>query len=270
MFMQIENQSSMLDKFKRIFAKPESGEKLQAEDELARYENPNFLTDPEKISKLLCDIELSSPLCTIQVEGATQDFSSSILGVKADKSAFMLDELTPTVGNDFLQRRKAFKLLVFHKGIYLSFNVSSVETGFAHGISYYKAAMPSRIFYPQRRRAPRIEIRTIDIPFNGIVQKTGLSIGGYLYDLSRGGACIEMPVSRTRIQRGDVINRCQMSFEDYVMDFSFNVRFVKPSLPGMSRMQIGGMFENVSAKSEVKLSYFITSLERHEIRKQKS
>ena len=260
----------MLEKFKRIFAKPESNASLLDDDDLAQNENPNFLTDPQKIAKLLCEIELSSPLCTIQVEGAGQDFSSSILGVKADKGVFLLDELMPAVGNDILQHSNAFKLLVFHKGIYLSFNVSGLETGFAHGISFYKATIPSRIFYPQRRRSPRIEIRTIDIPFNGIVQKTGFSVGGYLYDLSRGGAGVELPVGRTRIQRGDVINRCQMSFEDYVMDFSFNVRFVKPLQPGISRMQIGGMFENLSAKSELKLSYFITSLERHEIRKQKS
>jgi c-di-GMP-binding flagellar brake protein YcgR len=270
MYIQIESQSSMLEKFRRIFSKPESSEEMQADDELMKYENPNFLTDPEKIFKLLCDIELSSPLCTIQVEGANQDFSSSILGVKADKSALILDELTPIAGNAILQRSKAFKLLVFHKGIHISFTVSGVETGFAHGISYYKAAMPARIFYPQRRRAPRIEIRTIDIPFNGFSQKTGLSVGGYLYDLSRGGAGVEMPANRARVQRGDIINRCQMSFEDYVMDFNFNVRFVKPAMPGMSRMQIGGMFENVSSKSEAKLSYFITSLERYEIRKQKS
>ena len=268
--MQLENQSSMLDKFKKIFAKPVSNNGLQADDELTRYENPNFLTDPEKIYKLLCDIELSSPLCTIQIEGAGQDFSTSIVGVKADKSAFMLDELTPAIGNVLLQRSKAFKLLVFHKGIHLAFTVSDLEIGYAHGVSYYRAVMPSRIFYPQRRRAPRIEIRSIDIPFSGIVQKTGLSVGGYLYDLSRGGAGIEMPVNRARIQRGDLIQRCQISFEDYAMDFNFSVRFVKLPLPGANRMQIGGLFENLSAKSEVKLSYFITSLERHEIRKQKS
>ena len=261
----------MLEAIKRIFAKSEPAEEIQpeAEEDLLAYENPNFLTDPEKIIKLLSEVETNAPLCTVQISGSDNEYSSSILGVKPDKNAILLDELIPKEGNIQLQQSKALKLTAFHKGIHLSFNLDHLETGHSRGITYYKATIPNRIYYPQRRKSPRIEIRDINIQFNGIAQRTGISVGGYLFDLSRGGAGIDIPVNRARIQRGDKIKNCQISFEDYVMDFDFNVRFVKNISAGSSKVQIGGLFVNLSSKSESKLSYFITSLERLEIRKQK-
>lgn len=260
----------MFEKIKKIFSKAETVAEDASEDDLSPFENPNFITNPEKIVKLLSEIEVSSPLCTIQIEGSDEDYSSSILGIKVDKNSIILDELIPKEGNAILQRRRALKLLTFHKGIHLSFNLNDLEIGHSRGISYYKASIPERIYYPQRRRSPRIEISAIDIPFNGVAQRTGLSVVGYLFDLSRDGAGIDMPANRARVQRGDKIKGCQISFEDYVMEFDFIVRFVKPVSVGSSKVQIGGFFENLSSKSQAKLSYFITSLERVEIRKQKA
>ncbi|MDX8130218.1 flagellar brake protein [Methylomonas sp. BW4-1] len=259
----------MLRKLKHLFSKPLPTEPAHDDDdELLSFENPNFITDSDKIAKLLGEIENSSPLCTVQVEG--EDFSSSILAVKLDKKVIILDELMPKHGNDFLLLNRSLKLSTFHKGIHLSFNLAGIEVGHSRGINYYKAPFPDRVFYPQRRRTPRLEISSIDIPFSGVVQRTGISVGGSLFDLSRGGAGITVPVNRARVQRGDTVKNCQITFEDYVMDFDLSVRFVKPVSAASAKVQIGGLFENLSAKSQSKLSYFITSLERVEIRKQKA
>ncbi|QSB00581.1 flagellar brake protein [Methylomonas sp. EFPC1] len=259
----------MLRKLKHLFSKPLPTEPAHDDDdELLSFENPNFITDSDKIAKLLGEIENSSPLCTVQVEG--EDFSSSILAVKLDKKVIILDELMPKHGNDFLLLNRSLKLSTFHKGIHLSFNLAGIEVGHSRGINYYKAPFPDRVFYPQRRRTPRLEISSIDIPFSGVVQRTGISVGGSLFDLSRGGAGITVPVNRARVQRGDIVKNCQITFEDYVMDFDLSVRFVKPVSAASAKVQIGGLFENLSAKSQSKLSYFITSLERVEIRKQKA
>lgn len=260
----------MLGKLKHLFSKPIESAPVSSDDDLLTFENPNFLTDQEKIAKLLCEIENSSPLCSVQVDGSAEDFSSSILGVKLDKNSIILDELMPKHGNDLLLHSRSLKLSTFHKGIHLSFNLTDIEIGHSRGINYYKAPLPERVFYPQRRRSPRLEISSIDIPFGGVVQRTGISIGGYLFDLSRGGAGISVPINRARVQRGDRIKNCQINFENYVMDFDLSVRFVKSVSVGSSKVQIGGLFENLSSKSQSKLSYFITSLERVEIRKQKS
>lgn len=262
----------MFNKFKSLFSKTEDDQEKENEehDDLSPFENPNFITLPEKIVTLLSEIEQSSPLCTVQIDGSAHEYNSSILGIKPEKNLIILDELVPKEGNQALEKTRALKLLTFHKGIHLSFNLSEIELGHSRGISYYKAAIPDRIFYPQRRRSPRIEISSIDIAFNGVSERTNVSVSGYLFDLSRGGAGIDLPVNRARVQRGDTIKNCQISFEEYVMDFDFAVRFVKPISLNSSKVQIGGFFENLSSKSQSKLSYFITSLERVEIRKQKN
>ena len=260
----------MFKKLKSLFAKEETTDSNEEDDELSLFENPNFITDSDKIISLLLEIEASSPLCTIKIDGVDEEYNSSILGIKPDKNLIVLDELIPKEGNATLQNVKSVKLSTFHKGIHLSFNLSKIEVGYSKGILYYKAALPERIFYPQRRRSPRIEISSIDIGFSGVSERTGISVSGYLFDLSRGGAGIDVPVNRARIQRGDKIKNCQISFDDYTMDFDFSVRFVKQPTGNSTKIQIGGFFEKLSNKSHTKLSYFIASLERVEIRKQKA
>lgn len=262
----------MFNNLKRLFtrAEPHLDSKQTDSDDLSPFENPNFISSPDRILNLLAEIEQSSPLCTVQIEGAPQEYNSSILGIKTEKNLIVLDELVPKEGNSALEATRALKLSTYHKGIHLSFNLTDIEMGHARGISYYKAALPDRIYYPQRRHSPRIEISSIDIAFSGVSERTGISVNGYLFDLSRGGAGIDLAVNRARVQRGDIIKNCQINFEDYAMDFDFSVRFVKPALSNSSKVQIGGFFENLSSKSQTKLSYFITSLERVEIRKQKS
>lgn len=260
----------MFNKIKSLFFDGETNHSSVENNDFLSFENPNFIIDPEQISAILTEIELNSPLCTIQIDGVTKNYNSSILGIKPEKNLIVLDELVPKEGNITLQNKKSLKLTTFHKGIYLTFTLSDLEIGYSRGITYYKAPLPDRIFYPQRRRSPRIEISSIDIAFNGISERTGISVTGYLFDLSRGGAGIDLTGNMARIQRGDLIKNCQINLEDYLMDFDFSVRFVKSASNNSSKTQIGGFFERVSSKSHGKLSHFITSLERIEIRKLKA
>jgi c-di-GMP-binding flagellar brake protein YcgR len=232
-------------------------------------QNPSFIVEPAKILRLLSDIETTSPLCAIHIDGSEKEYGSSILGVKAEQGLVLLDELIPKDGNVFLRQTQVAKVLVMHKGIRISFNIAGIETNFSRGITFYQGQLPERVYYPQRRYGYRIEVSALNIPFSGISQKTGFSISGYLFDLSRSGACVEMVTNRNRVQRGDLIRSCQIEFDGYSMDFDFSVRFVKPSQPGISKMQIGGLFENISPRSITKLSHYTTSLERVNIRKQK-
>lgn len=233
--------------------------------------NPNFVTEPHKIAKLLQDIEATSPLCTITFEGLKEEFSSSILTVNSLENQLILDELLPDRGNAILHRTKSLKLSTHFNGIHLAFKLDNIRQGSSQGMAYYKAGFPERIYYPQRRKAPRIEITSIYIPFAGIASKNNISIGGSVFDISRSGIGIKLPDNRSRIQRGDVIKKCSITLEDdYCLEFDLAVRFVKRAGAGNPQTNIGGHFENLSSKSQNKLSYFIASLERQEIRKQKA
>ncbi|MGD0960146.1 MAG: flagellar regulator YcgR PilZN domain-containing protein [Methylomonas sp.] len=261
----------MLAKFRNIFSRNISASESEDIDvELAEYANPNFITEPAKISKLLNEIEAASPLCSVKIDGLDQDFSSSLLGINQSRQIVMLDELLPKYGNDLLLECRNAKVMLLHKGIHLSFVVNGMETGFANGIAFYKAPWPQRIYYPQRRRSHRIDVAGLNMPFSGVAQKNRFSVSGYIYDLSASGAGVQMPVNRSGLQRGDTINNCRIHLGDYAMDFDFSIRFVKNSPPGVAKILIGGCFENISPRSLTKLSYFVTSLERVEIRRRRS
>ncbi len=232
--------------------------------------NPNFLTAPHKITKLLQDIEKASPLCTIVIDDSKEEFSSSILNIQTAKKLILLDELTPQHGNKLVREKKTIKLSTYFNGIHLAFKLNKIQFGSAQGIVYYKADFPERIYYPQRRKSHRIEIKSLRIPFSGIANKNDASIGGHVFDLSRGGIGIKLSDSRVRLQRGDILKNCRFTLDDYCMEFDLIVRFAKRIGSTDPQTIIGGYFENTPPKSLNKLSYFITALEREEIRKQKT
>lgn len=232
--------------------------------------NPNFLTDPNKISKLLEEIEKVSPLCTITVNGSKEEFSSSILDIQTNKKQIILDELFPQHGNNLLDNKKLLKLSAYFNGIHLAFTLNKIQFGSSRDISYYKADFPERIYYPQRRKSPRIEIKSVHIPFSGIAKKNNTSLGGHVFDLSRNGISINLSDNRARLKRGDTIRNCSITLEGYHLEFDLTVRFAKKVSSLHAQTNIGGYFENISNKSQNKLIYFITTLEREGIRKQKT
>lgn len=230
--------------------------------------NPNFLTDPNKINSLLKDIEQESPLCTISIEGITEEFSSSILDVQLDNKQIILDELFPKHGNKLLINKK-IKLSTIHNGIRLALMLSDITDGSSRGIIYYKSAIPSRIYYPQRRTIPRIQLTVLNIPFSGVSSRTKSSVGGHIFDLSRGGIGIVIPNNRARIQRGDSIKNCRITLDDHSINFDLAIRFIKTTNQETGKTQIGGYFDNITSKGQNKLEHFVATLEREEIRKRK-
>lgn len=261
----------MLDTIKKFFVKKADLEATDSEThEFDSLSNPNFLTDPGKINKLLFDVENVSPLCTITFEGISEQFSSSILDVNIKNQQIILDELIPENGNGLITQKDELKLSTIYNGIHLTFKLNIISEGSSRGIAYYKAPFPSRIYYPQRRKSPRFQINFLNIPFSGISARTQSSVGGYIYDLSRSGIAINMQNNRARIQRGNSIKDCKISIDDYTVVFDLSVRFVKKIDSNSGKILIGGYFENIPAKKLLKLTHFIATLEREEIRRRKA
>ena len=257
----------MLGTIKDFFKKKEEPTASDAYDpKLAT--NPNFLTDPDQIISLLKDIEQASPLCNIHIEGITEEFGSSILDVQLDNKQIILDELFPKYGNNLITDKK-IKLSTTHNGIRLALMLSDITSESSRGIAYYKSDIPSRIYYPQRRTTPRIQLNALNIQFSGISDRTKSSVGGHIFDLSRGGIGIAIPNNRARIQRGDSIINCRITLDDHSIIFNLTIRFVKTTNQETGKTQIGGYFENLASKDQNKLEHFVATLEREEIRKRK-
>lgn len=259
----------MLEKLKKWLS-INNVKKQNTKNNFNRSGNPNFLTEPNRINKVLREIEATFLLCTVQIDGSKRSYSTSILKIETATNTIVLDELIPKEGNVLLQEKKALKLSTFHQGLHLAFNLSHMESGIANGVAYYKAPLPERIFYPQRRKSSRVKVSLMDISFSGIAQG-GTLIRGHIFDLSQEGAGINVnfPVHTDPIQRGDKLKKCQIIFENFTMNFDFLVYVVKPSATGSSKVQLGGSFENISGKNRSKLEDFITSVELAETRKRR-
>lgn len=260
----------MLDKFKSIFTGEDASKPKPYGRKPSAAQNPKFISDKKRILEVLSDIEAHSPLCSIRIGKSEIEYSTSILGVKTERNMVLLDELVQEEGNIALQKERALKLFAYHNGVHLSLDISDVEIGQSRGMIYYKGAIPNRVYYPQRRQSPRLEINASHIPFHGISERTGMSVSGALFDISREGAGVNVAVNSAKIQRGDKLVNCQLRFDGYDMECDFMVRFFKPGPAGTSKVQIGGLFIDLSQKSIIKLDSLITSLERSEIRAKKS
>lgn len=257
----------MLETLKKIFIKPETQKDSVTEFyELESTTNPYFITHSDKINRLLRDIEETSPLCTVNIEGTSEEFSSSILDVQIENQKIILDELSPKHGNKLLVKRNNLKLSTYYNGINLAFRLSKMKVGSSCGIPYYKTAIPDRIYYPQQRTSPRIQISSLNIPFSGVSSKTKRSVSGQLVDLSRGGIGISIYNNRTRLERGDSIFHCHMTLDDFTIKFELTVGYIKTGKSKTSKTYLGGYFDGLPTKSLHKLEYFITSLEREKIR----
>jgi len=257
----------MLRTIKDFFKKKEDPSSSDTYDP-KRATNPNFLTDPDQIISLLKDIEQASPLCNIHIEGITEEFGSSMLDVQLDTKQIVLDELFPKYGNNLITDKK-IKLSTIHNGIRLTLMLSDITSGSSRGIVYYKSAIPNRIYYPQRRTTPRIQLSALNIQFSGVSDRTKSSVGGYIFDLSRGGIGIAIPHNRARIQRSDSIKNCRITLDAHSINFDLTIRFVKTTNQKTGKTQIGGYFENLTSKDQNKLEHFVATLEREEIRKRK-
>ncbi|MGR9115551.1 MAG: flagellar regulator YcgR PilZN domain-containing protein, partial [Gammaproteobacteria bacterium] len=167
--------------------------KRQTEKPPKKPDNPSFVTEQDRIVKLIEAIEASSQLCTITIDGSKKIFSTSLLDFQPEHGFLILDEISPTEGNAILQIVKSFKLSAFINGIHLSFKLNVIDHGLKKGVSYYKTAVPHRIYYPQRRKAPRIFVNGPNtIFFQAQPIKTGIPITGEVIDLSRTGLSVNI------------------------------------------------------------------------------
>lgn len=260
----------MLGILKKIFNKKENTTDSSIEFyDSEPTKNTNFLTNPIKVNNLLKRIEECSPLCSISMEGTTEAFSTSIIDVQIDKNCIIIDELFPEYGNELLIKKNKIKLSTRFNGIHLAFELRGIKPGSSRNIAYYKVTIPHRIYYPQRRSSPRIQIISLNTPFSGISSRSKDAVSGTTFDLSRTGIGISIPNNRARIQRGDLIKNCKIDLDDAILKFDLTIRFIKKTNKTTGSLLIGGYFGNISAKDQNKLEHYVASIERKEIRNQK-
>lgn len=259
----------MLDTLRQLFEQLET-EQPQKIGISNNDDNPSFVTDPDQIIKLINAIAASPHLCTITFSGSRKPFTTSIIELHADKDYLVLDELRPAKGNEILQKKRLLKLSTFLNGVHLAFFLRIV--GHSNNLTpfQYSVSLPNRIYYPQRRTAPRIFIRSTALKFRATSYLSGTSLSGTVFDLSRNGACINIAGTRKlTIARGDVIKDCLIELPDELtLHFDLSIRFSKTNRN--NKTQIGGYFISLPPQNQKKLDSFIAKLEREIIRNQRN
>ena len=254
----------MLDALRKFF------DTKKTEDVSIRNDNPNFVTRPDKIFKIIGEIGSSPHLCMVSFKGSRKTFSTSILEFHPDKDYLILDELRPVRGNAILRNKRSLKLSTFLDGVNLAFKLDICECIDKLGTPNFKAALPNRIYYPQRRTAPRIFIHSTALKFHKQFDPEGITLTGTVFDLSRNGACINFSDTHgLNIERGNVLKDCRIILPgEFFISFDLSVRFTR--MHHLNKNRIGGYFTELSPQNQKKLDGFIAKLEREVIRNQRN
>jgi len=234
-------------------------------------DNPNFVTDPSRIITLLQQVMELPPLCSVTFVNSDTTFFTSILDIEVKNKLLIFDQLAPPSGNSLIVENKSLKISTLLNGIPLTFNIKDITTGKSQDSIFYKAPLPEKIYYPQRRASLRIGIHSTATDFLGTSPDGKIRLKGYVFDFSRGGIAVNISTDSADILRGDVLTDCLINLPGkQILSFDLSVRSVKEISPGNQKKQIGGYFENLSVQGQRKLDRFISTLEREHLRKRKN
>jgi len=258
----------MFTLIKKIFAKKAAPEDT---DSIAENHNPNFVTDPAKVMHLLSAIEAETAFCTIELKNSDETYTSHIIEVQVAKQQIFLDELVPASGNVLLKQCKELKLTTFLNNIHLSIVITDISPDESLDNHYFKAPLPKRIYYPQRRTSPRIAISAYNLTFQGTSNRTNFTVGGIVCDISRTGIGLIINSSNSRLIRGDLLKNCILTLpNDISIHFELLIRSSKPYSNSRTKLLIGGHFDRLkSTKEQNQLEQFFALAERSQIRQQK-
>lgn len=267
----------MLHKIRQFFsfrkASDDAPEIVEDSEQNLDYpvENPNFVSQRAKVIKLLQQLANAPHRCTATLEDADEIFTTTLLDVRENDGALILDTLNSSFGNNLLLTHKSAKLSTYLNKVPVTFTLDQVSAVQQDASVYFKAPLPSRVYYPQRRSSPRINVPTANLGFQGMLSDTGMTVGGYVSDLSRQGLAVYFNDERHTIHRGDRLEHCLIDLPGgQQISFDVSVRFLKRQNPGSPKKQIGGLFENMAVQSQNALERYICALEREQIRKQRN
>ncbi|MDD5578837.1 MAG: flagellar brake protein [Methylobacter sp.] len=235
------------------------------------FDNPNFITEPAKIIKLLQQIMAAPPLCSISLNNSSKTFFTSIIDIQEENGLIILDKLSTNSDNKILLKNKELKLSTCVNRVQVCFKLKKISVENLPDSVHYKARFPEKIYYPQRRSSPRIATDSTFIHFQGTSKNTKTTIEGYIFDFSRNGICVNLYSDIINIVQGDKLTDCLINLsDDFTLSFNLSVRSIRKQNSVSQEQQVGGCFDNLSPQNQKQLDRFISALEREQIRKRKN
>ncbi|MFA5985033.1 MAG: flagellar regulator YcgR PilZN domain-containing protein [Methylococcaceae bacterium] len=264
----------MLDTIRKFFFFSKNLNEIATDEngseELDFPQNPNFVTQEGKIANLIRQLVKTPHRCSTTLEDADEIFVTTIIDLQHNPELIIFEALNSAQGNNLILKNRRVKLTTYLNNIPLTFELNDIAVGKAHDNVIFKAPLPQKMYYPQRRHSPRIAVPGANIGFSGTCYDSGLTIGGFVADLSREGLAITFIDDRHILHRGDRLENCQIELPDGRINFAISVRFLKRQYPSKNKKQFGGIFENLDGQNQKKLERYICTLEREQIRNQRN
>ena len=221
------------------------------------------ITDPTRVSCLLERLARQHGLLTVLIPGHREQFTTSIVAV--DGPYVLLDELLPADGHRLLPDARALQVTGKLEGIDFRFIASLEDVEQADGMVTYRAHLPTRLDYRQRRMDYRAHI-PIAKRLRVVIDKNNEVLEGELYDLSLGGVGMVLPGEAPALRPRRWYD-CAIELPDTSWLYCRIELCHARTVPDHGRHLVGARFARLSPVQSQQVGRCIAMLERELIRK---
>ncbi len=232
---------------------------LKIEDYVGEIEK---VTEPALIVNFLQRIHSSRALLTVTVPGHNELYNSAILEVNARKGYILLDEINPKEGHVLFLKAAKLQAQTRLKGVDLSFDAALQKADGKEGIAFYKVAMPSLVYYRQRRACYRVRIGAgLAVPVQ--MSSENHMLQGILYDISAGGIGARFnPRLSLEFEHGKIIPHCTIDLPTgNKISSGLEVRFLLAD-EQHKHLHLGGRFVDLDKAQEKAVERFVADIDR--------
>lgn len=151
------------------------------------------VTDRQRLIGLLEGMRAGRVLLSARVDDREATFNTALLKLDPEIGAIYLDELSPKKGHDAIHTGSTLRLVGVFNGVPTHFTTLVLGIGVQKGIAFYRATLPERLDYQQRRVSYRAYVgRGLNLSVR-LVADDGPQLSGRLLDISQGGFAVHLP-----------------------------------------------------------------------------
>lgn len=227
-------------------------------------DNPNFITRPNRIHYMLRKLAASNVHVSVVLNDQSE-YTSRISDVL--KEGFLLDPFNDKDGHNKVTTNSIIQVNAKQQAVHFKFNTVILKPKAPFDTGYI-AALPEKIYYPQKRAFFRIPLDAIGkYGVNAAIQFSENEVSGYLYDVSYGGACIAVQ-SSSYVKKGDILSPSSIRLKHGLTAYvDLTVCSVKRN-PREGFTRLGCEFLNLDTESKRHIHKFIAECERERAKNQ--
>jgi len=236
-------------------------------------QNPNFITDREKIGYLLGELAHQRIVLHICLDEETDEENpESMIATylyRAGTERIALEKLDNPDDDAKLREVRKFKVIAYLYDSVLTFDTEIVAFQQEGGAEYYIAGLPDKIYRPKDGQPRQTKISTfrkvhVFLPFLAIHR----TLPALIENLSTRGAGLllsveDLSVELPFVRKGDEFKLCQLGLESRPPKFDMIVNRVKPV--GDRAVRLDCTFKSLSPETEQAVNRLIDEALRHRV-----